>query len=166
VAQSVINQDMRVQGNLACQTFNAPAGCINNAAVAADAQIATSKLVHRHKIHYSQQVGVDAASDAKVLFVCTATTGGATIQKFGAGSVAIAGAATTITVDLKKNGGSILSATFALDSGNTNYVIEEPVGFTSTALVAGDVVTAHFTLAGANEPTGLFAVLVVDELAA
>ena len=164
MAQSVINQDVRIQGSLTCQEFNPPSACIDNDAIEADAQIDASKLVHRHKIHYSQQVAVDAVSDAKVLFVCTAGDG-ATVVSFRAGSIVIAGAATTITVDLKKNGTTILSATFVLDNTNTVYVCEQPIGFTSTALVTGDVLTAHFTLAGTNEPTGLFAVLEVDEYA-
>lgn len=154
--------DTQVIGNLVVtEGIAAGDAYVDNAAVEAGAEISEAK--HEHRVHalYSDQIGTNAATGGRVLYRCYAT--GATVLKFGAGSVVAAGAATTLTIDLKKNGASILSATFTLDNANTAYVIEDPAGFSSTSLVVGDVLTAHWTLAGANPQTGFFCDLIVKE---
>lgn len=96
------------------------------------------------------------------MFACYGTT--ATVLQFAAGSIAKAVGDSTVTIDLKKNGSSILSAVITLDSGNTNRLLETAT-LSSTALVAGDwleiVITA--TVGTGTLPTGVFVRLLLDE---
>lgn len=160
---TTIDGDVQINGALiVTDDFAAPDGSIGDADIEAAAEIDQTKQAHRLNITYSQQVGVNGASDARVLYRCY-PAGGATILKFGAGCTTLAGAATTMTIDLRKNGTTVLTATFALDNTNTIYVQEDAPGFTSTALAQGDILTAHLTLAGANPPQGVWVNLIVKE---
>jgi hypothetical protein len=90
----------------------------------------------------------------------------ATINSFKAGSVTACVGAATITVDLKKNGTSVLSAPITLNSSSTAYVVQSGT-VTTTSLVAGDVleVVVTATAGGGTLGNGVFAVAQVDELA-
>ena len=137
---------------------------MGNAAVQAAAGINASKLEHQYQPVVSQALGVDAASEARVIHVVKGAT--ADVVAFRAGAVTPAGATTTVTVDLKKNGTTILSGVITLDNSQAAYELESAAGFTSTDLVTGDVLTVHFALTGSNEPQGCFAQLIVREDAA
>lgn len=153
--------DVRIEGNLSVTgTSYQSAASITNASVASNAEIASTKVKHRRTGFYSDIIGTDVVTSGRVLYRCYASVG--TILKAYCGSVVAAGAATTVTVDIKKNGTTVLSATIVLDNGNTAYVAEEGT-LSVTSLVAGDVITATWTLSGANEPTGFFVGVDVEE---
>jgi hypothetical protein len=77
---------------------------------------------------------------------------------FKAGSVTACVGAATITVDLKKNGVSVLTATIVLDNANTARVVEAAT-ITTTAAVAGDVFEVSVAVAagGGTIGSGVFA---------
>lgn len=157
-----ITEDMTFTG--ACRfslqpTF--PDGGVTNAKVAAGAAIAASKLVHQHRINYSQP-NTTATAVTQVIYRCYGATG--TIKEIAAGSIGIAVGAATVTVDVKKNGTTVLSGVITLDSGNTARVAE--LGTVSVpALAAGDVleVVTTATAGGGTIPTGLFVSVTVEE---
>ena len=154
--------DVVVTGRLIPQSFTAPADSVGDAAIPALAAIDADKLEHRYACVYSQVATADAAVDRKIVHVVDGDTG--TIESFAAGSRVVAGATTTVVVDLLKNGTTVLSGTITLDDTNTNYVLEDAPGFASTALVQGDVLEVRVvSVTGTNEPVGLFARLVVTE---
>lgn len=157
------DEDVFVAGTLAAQNMVLAANAVrNDANVAPGAGIQASKLQHRHQITlpiFPHET--DVASTRRVLYVVYAAT--ATILKFAVGVTVAAGATTTVTIDLYKNGSSILLATFDLDNGDAAYDLVEPSGFSSADLAAGDVLEVVVTLSGANEPKGLFAHLVLNE---
>lgn len=138
-----------------------PSGTVTNANIATAAGIVASKLVSRRSIGYGQPNSA-ATTETRVVFACYGTT--ATVLQFAAGSIAKAVGDSTVTIDLKKNGSSILSAVITLDSGNTNRLLETAT-LSSTALVAGDwleiVITA--TVGTGTLPTGVFVRLLLDE---
>ena len=78
--------------------------------------------------------------------------------------VACVGAA-TITIQVKKNGTNILSASLVIDNANAAFAFESAAGFTSTALVANDVLEVDITAAagGGTLGQGLFCELVTKE---
>lgn len=158
---SVLEGDYRIEGNLSVTgSFGLPASTVTDAKVAPGAEIASEKLEHRIHALYSDIIGVDVATSGRVLYVCYSSVG--VILKAFAGSVVAAGAATTVTVDIKKNGTTILTTPIVLDNTNTARVVEEGT-LSVTSLVENDVLEATWTLAGANEPTGFFVGVDVEE---
>lgn len=161
MAQSKIDGDLFVGGALGCRTLSPPAGSITNAAVAALAGVSASKLQHQHRVPWSQ-ANVTAAAETRVVYVCHGTTG--TVLAFVAGSIAKAVGDSTATIDLKKNGTTVLSAPIVLDNANTARVVE--AGTVSVpALVAGDVLEVVVTVSAGSGtlPTGLFAAVTLEE---
>lgn len=160
----------RMEGDIyfagACQFKNVVVndGSITNAKIATAAAIAASKLVHQHRIGYSQANSA-AATETRVIYTCYGATG--TIKSFKAGSIAAAIGDSTVTLDLKKNGTTVLSAVITLDNANTARVVEAAT-LSVTTLVAGDVleVVVTATIGTGTLPTGLFATLTVEEDAA
>jgi hypothetical protein len=163
MAQTVFPGDVRIDGNLSPSTFNAPEGCIDDDGIAAGSNVDPTKLRHRNWTHWAQLSTANAATEQRVIYVCKAS-GGGTILAFGLGAVTAAGSASSATCKLLKNGADILSADIVLDNGTASYVLKPAAGFTSTALVAGDVLEVQISaVAGASKPVGLFAQLIVDE---
>jgi hypothetical protein len=147
--------DVFVAGTLAGTVTTPSAGSVTNTAVAALAGIDQSKLQHQHRDDYAQP-NTAATTETKPRAVVYGVTG--SLLSFKAGSIAACIGAATITVDLKKNGVSVLSAPITLNNANTARVAV--VGTISSAgLVAGDllevVVTA--TAGGGTLGTGVFA---------
>lgn len=156
---SRITGDYYFDGILQAREMVIPASTVNNAKVAADAAIATSKLVHQH----SKTLGQSGAAASVTQPIHVAGAAG-TIKSFSAGSVAIAIGAATVTIDLKKNGVTCLSAVITLDTSNVAYTLEAGT-ITVPSVVAGEVLTVVVvaTAGGGTLPTGFFAHLVIDE---
>ena len=88
------------------------------------------------------------------------------VDSFRAGSIAAAVGDSTVSVELKKNGTSVLAAAIALDNANTAYVPE--AGSVNTpAYVAGDVFTVQVSISAGTGtlPQGVFASAVFQEAA-
>ncbi len=148
--------DLTVVGNLSASTMTMPAGSVTNAAIIASAGIAASKLQHQFEVVYAQVATVAAANEQKVVHVVRGVT--ATLLDFAAGAVTAYGAASSCVFDLLKNGTTILTGTITLDNTTAAYVLKSPAGYTSTALVVGDVLTVKVSGdTGANHALGLFA---------
>ena len=87
-----------------------------------------------------------------------------TINEVVAGSIAKAVGDSTVTIDIKKNGTTILNAVVTLDNANTARVVE--VGsINSGAFVAGDWIEAVITatVGTGTLPYGVFCQLEVDQ---
>jgi hypothetical protein len=153
--------DHHFVGSVSMGTLVPSAGSVGNTSIAALAGIDAAKLEHRHQRTYAQP-NTAATTETRALHVCYGATG--TILAFRAGSIAKAVGDSTVTVDLRKNGSTVLSAVIQLDSGNTNRVVE--AGTVNTAgIVAGDllevVITA--TIGTGTLPTGVYCQVVLDE---
>jgi hypothetical protein len=70
-----------------------------------------------------------------------------------------------VTVDLKKNGVSILTSVITLDSGNTNRVVEAGTISGDGTLAAGDwlEVTIAISAGTGTLATGVYAELILNE---
>lgn len=141
--------------------FTPPNSCITNAAVLAGAGIDASKLDHHHAKHGSL-AGSAVDGNHAIHAVCGAT---ATAIAFKAWCITPATGSSTCTVDLKKNGTSVLSAVITLDSSSVARTVEEGV-ITTASAVAGDVyeVVLTATQAGTDAlPTDIGWEFRIDE---
>lgn len=166
MATSTIQSDVYVNGNLYPKTFTPPANCITNAAVIAAAGIDATKLEHRYRPSYAQPHGSAGTTVRQAVHQVVGATG--TINSVRAMlSVAPVGAATHV-IQIKKNGSNILSTAITLDNANTAFIDETDTGFTSTALVAGDVLEVDVTAnaGGGTLGQGLHVMIDLDEDAA
>lgn len=161
MAQSRIENDLHVSGALTCKSFTPPAGSMDDQAIKAGAKVQASKLQHQHRLNYAQP-NVAAVAETKAVYVCYGAAG--TIKDFRAGSIVKCTGNATITVDLKKNGTTVLQAPITLDSTNQDRVAEAGT-VTTSALAAGDLLEVVVTASAGTGAlgTGLFAVLTVEE---
>lgn len=159
--QSRLESDLFVAGSLSCRTFMPPAASIANDAIAPNAKIDATKLRHRRRVVYAQS-NATAAADTRVMYHVYGATG--TIIDVRAGSIAVCTGNATITVELRRNGTSVLAAPIVLDSGN-QPLIAEPGTISSSALAAHDVLDVVVTTnAGSGTlGTGVFVALLIDE---
>jgi len=161
----VITGDVVIRGNLQPSTISQPANSIADVNVgtpaAGAAGVASSKLNHRYHKHWPQP-NTTATTETRPLFITYGTSG--TLVAFKAGSIAPCAGAATITIDLYKNGASVLSAPITLNSSNVARVATLGT-ITAATTAAGDwfdaVITA--TAGGGTLGTGLFVELVIDE---
>lgn len=156
MAVTVLPTDLFVQGNVASTTLTIPASTVADTAVSATADIAATKVRHVHRVTYGQASGSASASATQPVHVVHGTT--STLVAFKAGSVTACAGAATITVDLKKNGTSVLSSVITLDNANTARVVEAGTVTTSTG-TAGDVyeIVVVATAGGGTLGNGVFA---------
>jgi hypothetical protein len=155
--------DLYVGGNLSAKSFNAPASSITDQAVAGGAGIQASKCQQQFTKTYGQVTGSAAATERRPVHSVYGATG-QVVQFRAAAAVANIGAA-TIAIQLKKNGANILTAAITLGSGTAAYVFVAAAGFTSTSLLANDVleVDVTATAGGGTLGQGLVCELVTRE---
>jgi hypothetical protein len=155
-----IEGDISITGRLVPKTLTIPDGSVDDAAVAAGADISADKLCHEHRAVW-QQPNTTATAETRVIHVCRAA---GTIEAFVAGSIAACTGNATITVDLRKNGSTVLSAVITLDNANTARVVEAGT-VTTPDVAAGDVLEIVIAVnAGTGAlGTGLFCAATVHE---
>lgn len=145
-------------------TLTMPDGTITNAKVNSGADVAHTKLEHQHRIPYAQP-NTAATAETRVVYRCYGASG--VVLSVHVGSIAKAVGDAVATVDVKKNGTTILSAPVTLNSSNTNRVAVAAT-LSVTTLAAGDVleVVTTATIGTGTLPTGVFASINVSEKAA
>lgn len=161
---NTIDGNTYINGNLSARSMSMPAGTVTDAGVNAAAAVQATKLLHQYEVVYSQDSSTDATVERRVIHIVKGAT--ATLAEFAAGSVSLASAGGNAVVDLLKNGSTVLTGTITLDSTNTVYVLETAPGYTSTSLVAGDVLEFKLTSAAATKPKGVFCRLTIQNEAA
>lgn len=160
MAEMVIPSDLFVNGHLRALTVTLPNSSVSNASVASGANVDAAKLQHQHRAGHSQP-NTTATTETRAVHYAY---GAGTIVAFHAGSIAANIGAATVTVDLRKNGTTVLSSVVTLDSGNTARVSE--AGTVSvTSYAAGDllevVITA--TAGGGTLATGVYCYATLNE---
>jgi hypothetical protein len=125
--------------------------------------VLASAMAHLHQPVYRQDAACPGAHDAEAtIHVALGATG--TVLAFKTGLIEPCTGDATITVDLKKNGISILTAEVELTSAHAAYEVVA-AALSSPTLVSGDVLTAVVAVAPGTGAlgTGLFAALAVIE---
>lgn len=161
--------DAVITGTLTVGSIVPGAGDISNSHIAAAAAIDRSKLIHEHRPPYAQP---DANVVAERMVIHTVRgPSNAVVKEFGAllatqiPDTAPGSSGRTATIDLLKNGSSILTATIQLDSTNTLRTIELGTLTAGATLAQGDVLEVNVTIGGSvgTNPKGLFVSTVIEE---
>lgn len=157
----LIDGDWAIRGTLRCEAIAMPQNAIDNSdQIKAGTNISADKTEQRFFPHWSQANSA-ASTETRTLFVARRS---GTVNEVIAGSIAKASGDAVVTLDVKKNGTTILAAVITLDNANTNRIVELG-SVTSSAFVAGDwfevVITA--TANTGTLPTGVFVQLEVDQ---
>ena len=138
--QNVIDGDLIVRGNFySTGSTTLGANSVGDTQVNASSPISATKLQHQHTKVLAQQIGVDCASEARVVHVVYGAT--ATVVDFRAGAVTPAGAATTVTVDLKMADGVVTDfghdvKACALGQASSSIMAQHVVGASAAELRA------------------------------
>lgn len=132
-----------------------------DAQVAAGANIGGAKTIARQRRVFAQESATTVIDESRVIHVAHAA---GTLIAFEAGHVVAAIGGATTTIDLKKNGTTVLTAQIVLDSGDAARVVVAGT-LSTTAFVAGDVFEVSFLGAtgGGTKGKGAFASLLLDE---
>jgi hypothetical protein len=150
--------DVAINGRLTPTSLTIPAGSVGNASIASGSNVDTDKVEARVYSSWAQPNSA-ATAETRTLFVAKRA---GTITSFLAGSIAKAVGDSTVTIDVRKNGTTILSSTIVLDNANTARVAEDgTLNGAATAFVAGDWFEVVITISAGTGtlPTGVFAQL-------
>lgn len=131
-----------------------PDASFGNQQIGTSSPIDVTKLNHQYQPTYAQASGAAAATETRALFVARAS---GTVRGVEAGIIVAAIGAATVTIDLKKNGVSILTSVITIDNTKAAYA-RTAGGISTAAYVAGDVFTIVITATagGGTLPQGLF----------
>lgn len=154
---TTLDGDVHVRGQLSAQSQVLPASSVGNSQVQATAGISASKVQQQHLAPFSQSGNAVAATE--MIYQQHGATG--TVEAFKVSCLVIAGSGGSCTVDLKKNGTTILTGTVSLGDTDAAYTLKSPGGYTSQALVAGDVLTVVVGDITGTVPQGVFAQAVI-----
>ena len=157
---------MTFAGRITFKDVDLPAAAITNANVAGNAGISASKLEHQHQPNYSQESGTTAAAEDRVIHTVHGATG--IVTAFAAGCVVANIGAAVVTVDLHKNGATMLTAAIDVDNGDAAYaVVAGTVDPAEEDVVVDDVIEVVVTVAagGGTLGKGVFAKTVIEEAA-
>lgn len=158
---STIEGALRVRGQLFADSMSLPANSVGDLEVNPSSPITADKLEHQYLPGWAQP-NTTATAETRAIHVAR---GPGTIEGFRAGSIAKNVGDSTVTVDLRKNGTTVLSAVITLDSGNTNRVVEAGALSGSPTVVAGDVLEVVIAISAGTGTlaTGVFCQAVVRE---
>jgi len=143
-----------------------PAAAVGDGQFDGNSPLATIKQRHRKQHTYRQSNGVAAASDQQAVHVGYGATGSVVAARAGV-RTAGTGGGMSVTVDVRKNGTSILTAVITITSAQAAFALV--AGSVATAAyLSGDVfeVVVTATAGGGTLPQGLFVDLIFDEDAA
>lgn len=161
--QNVIDGDLTVRGTFRCTSAGLPAASVGDNQFASSDPLSAAKQEHQHEEVVAQVHGTAAVTERRVLHVAR---GAGSVTAFRAGVVVANVGAATITVDLRKNGTTVLSAVVTLNNTHTAYTKVDGTVSVPT-YVAGDVfeVVITATAGGGTLGQGLFAQGVFREAA-
>jgi len=111
--------DLHVAGNLSADSMSPPDGSVGDSAIEAGANVSALKLEQQYMPTVRTAGAV--ANKTEVLHVANAP---GTLFEISAGTITLCTGTASITIDVLKNGVSVLSADLVLDSGNTARVLE------------------------------------------
>lgn len=158
-----VDENVELRGQVKCWDLKPNDGCIEDKHVSGTADIAASKMEHQHRATYAQESATTAAAAKdEVIHVVVGETG--TLQAFSAGCVVACLLDAIVSVDLHKNGVSILNAPIALDLNDAAYAVVAGV-IDTPAVVVDDVLEVVVTVAagGGTLGKGVFASLDLFE---
>ncbi len=155
--------DLHVNGRISADYMTLPPGAVVNASLPGTEQLDATKLRHYHYATYEQESGTTTTTGEHTIHV--ARFAGNLLQ-FVVGNVVACIGAATITVDVFKNGATVLSSLITLDNTNTARIVETAtIDPAKLAYVAGDwfEIQITATAGGGTLGKGFFAKALFDE---
>lgn len=153
---------LHVAGLLTCENFDPPDETVGNDAWDPASPLDADNQEHKHRPSYTQGNGVTAVDKTHVLHIVMGAT--ARAKKFVAGVEAAAVGDSTVTVDLKVDGVSILTAPISISSA-TPANTPQSATIATPNLTVGKIVkvVVDATVGTGTLPTGFFAQAEIDE---
>lgn len=154
--------DVTVAGSLRVSgAMSIPNNAIGDEQVSILSPISADKLEHRNVVNFSQVHGSAATAERRVVYCAH---GAGTLDFAQAGVTVAAVGDSTVSVDVKKNGTTVLSGAIVLDNSNVAFTPEDGT-ISSAAYVAEDVFEVVVTVSAGTGtlPQGLFVQLVFTE---
>lgn len=154
--------DLHVVGRITMESITLPNNAVRNENIASDAKVAGSKVGALIKRFWSQP---NTAAAAVTQAIHRAAAAGS-VTAFRAGVIGLATGDSTVTVDLRKNGVSILTGVITITSASPSAAYGVVVGaISAAAYVAGDVfdIVVTPTVGTGTLPTGLFVQAIFNE---
>lgn len=166
-----IEGDLRVNGHFSAKTAEYPAGSVNNAAIAAGAAIAATKVVHQFQVGGQLVAPGTVVDDMTQLLHCVYGVTGTIVRAEAFITTVATSSGSTILVDLHKSTGGGAFSTLCTTGGTLTFTstatvrVPSALTLTSNALVDGDILQAVVTTPGSSAalPQGLFLSLIVQE---
>lgn len=155
--------DVHVMGRLTCGTFVAPSDSISDSAVGTVTPIAATKTVRRGRAMYSVEAATIPTAGTYPIHLAYAD---GIVKAFKVTQVLACLAGATVTVDLKKNGSTILSATVQqTDAHADGEVLSGALNGALDDYLADDQFTVVISVAagGGTLAKGLQCLMVFDE---
>lgn len=141
-----------------------PANSVGDNQFDADDPLSTTNQRHQHRGRLTQAHGTAATDERRVVHVARAA---GTVTGVQAGAVVAATGDSTVTVDVLKNGTTVLTGVITLDSGDAAYAEVSGTVVTTGAedYAAGDVfeVVINATVGTGVLSQGVYADVVFDE---
>lgn len=139
-----------------------PASSVGDNNVSAGSPLAVDKTTHQINKTYTQKHGTAVASDPGSVIHIAGSAGVVQSVKVSVRTIPIGAA--TVTVDVKKNGTTILTGVVTIDNANVAYTAETGA-ITTTAYVNGDFfeVVLVATAGGGTLPQGIGVEVVFRE---
>jgi len=157
-----IHGDLHCTGTISSKTITLPSSTVDDDSVEAAAGIQATKLQQQYSKFYAQESDTTSATEDYCIHCVHGSTG--TVVAFEAGSVTACVGDSTITVDLHKDGASILTAAITLDSSNAAYTPE--AGTIDSASIADSDVLEVVVVATVGTGTlgkGVYASCIIRE---
>lgn len=164
-SSNIQDGDLTIRGALnVTGVANLAAGSLSGTALNTSVPAPANAVAHAHRRIYTTGSATTVVSATQVIHVCVGATG--TVKTVEAGCVVPAIGTDTATVDVKKNGSTILSSTISLTSAQSaRQMVAGTISV--AALVAGDVLEVIVTPTHSTGTlaTGVFAVVDIWESA-
>lgn len=161
----IFSEDVVVRGTLVPSAVTLPDNAINSESqIKAGVNIPADKTEQRIYPSHAQP-NTAATTETRTLFVARRA---GVVNEVIVGSIGIAVGNAITTVDVRRNGTTILSAVVTLDSANATRIVESGAISGAGTFVAGDwydvVITA--TIGTGTLPTGVFVQMECDQAGA
>lgn len=163
MATTVVNSDLRVNGDFSAATMTVPASAVVDASVASSAAITAAKLqlMHRGFTNFDLAIGGTPVAREEIVFVCSQPNG-ATISAFHC-LLNDTGTTTDVNFDLKKNGSSVLNAVVNITNADADRLVKDGT-ISSASLADGDVLSISLAVVSSTGAQGPFAWCEVKEV--
>lgn len=146
-----LNEDIFVNGNLSSSSFTPPSGSISNTAIAGNAQIDATKVVHQFPLFFSVKNGTAVTTTTELIHIARAA---GTVVAIEVATPTPPTSSDTVVIDLEKGSAagafaSILTSPHTLNSSSVAKTVYSPT-VSSAAYVDNNLFQVKLTVSGSS----------------